>query len=124
MPTYDLRCEQCHVVLEDVVMTISARENATCECGGRLESASWPKRAAHGPSMTRPLRLGGADVEVTTPAQLREYERKNPDARIVSKDDSWLRRHKDNAREKAERKAQNAGFKDLRHQRTELSKAR
>lgn len=122
MPTYDLRCEQCHVVLHDVVMTISARESATCECGGRFESASWPKRVVSGPTMTKPLRLGGADVEITTPAQLREYERNNPDARILSKNDSWLRRHKDNARERAERKARNAGFNDLHHQRVCLSK--
>ena len=124
MPTYDLRCQLCHAVLEDVVMTISAREAATCECGGSFESASWPKRAVSGPTMTRPLRLGGADFEVTTPAQLREYERANPTARVLSKDDSWLKNHKDKSREKAESKAQKQGFKNLNHQRAELAKIR
>ena len=129
MPTYDLQCPECDAEYRNVVMSISSRGTKACDSCGHtpLESRSWPTGIS-GPTETRPLRLGGDGTVITTPGQLREYERNNPSARILAKDDSWLRKHKDNAREKAERLARKKGHNDWdafqSHSKKEKAKAK
>lgn len=62
---------------------------------------------------SKPVRLGGADIEFTDNASLRAYQRENPDVRFVSKDSSWYKNHMDNNRESVERSVKRLGWRDL-----------
>lgn len=122
MPRYDYRCERCGCD-EEIFLKLSEFEivQSCHDCGAAMRRVISPVLTI-GPMPSKPYRLGGADVDISSNEELRKYEADNPTARIVDKDDSWMRKHRDEARERAETVARGQGFRDWR-QRGEKMKA-
>lgn len=112
MPRYDYRCDNCHAE-EERLLTLAEHElMQECHgCGAAMRTVIAAVRTI-GPMPSKPVRLGGADVDVHSNEEMRQYQAANPNARVVDKDDSWMRKHRDESRERAEGLARRQGFRD------------
>ena len=126
MPLYDFACTSCSRESPDVYLSLREHEAYTdgsapvlCECGGSMRTiiSSVP---TVGPTMTRPLTSRQLERDFTSPAEYRRYLRANPHIREHSGSSQTLRRHKDQARERAEVMAQKQGYRDWEHRQDEL----
>ena len=116
MPLYDLQCLGDCGVQEDVFLNLFEADNPLCpECGSKATLLVAPVRTV-GPMTSKPLVMNQLGRTFETPAQLREYKKKNPDAHFYQPNDSTWVRYKDRIRENAERKAKKKGFRDLEDQ--------
>lgn len=116
MPAYDYRCVTGHE-WEMVHSVAECDVDHECPKCGRLGSRIIHAAALHGAIFDKKISIGGSGMTFNTNAELREYERNNPDVKHVSSSDSWWQSHKDEARENAERVAMKKGFRDLDHKR-------
>lgn len=123
MPLYDMVCDACGAFHDGVLMSIAEHdEGMDCERCGAPTRTVIGAVAVVGPMPSKPYVLGGADVEVRSVEELRAYERENPTHRVLSKDDSWMRAHRDRARERAERVARGQGYRDWEHRQQAVAK--
>lgn len=113
MPTYDLTCEPCGVVHEDVVCSIDERNSQPCSfCGGLMTTIMLIAPSVVGPMPSKPLRVSGLDREFTSKKEADDYFKANPSTKVVSKNDSSWKDLKVRARERADKMVQKAGFND------------
>lgn len=124
MPLYDYVCDECGHFEADFYLPL-AEFGATVWCPNDpfLEAEMRTAIAAVstiGPMPSKPVYGGGAEVSIHSAEEMREYKRKNPNSHFVDKNDSWMVRHRDQARERAESVARRQGFRDWEQRREVL----
>ena len=111
MPLYYVDCPKCGLV-EDMYVPLKDHRSATCgSCESKVKVLIRPVLTA-GPLPSKPLKLGGADITLTSSSQLREYKKKNPKAMFLNKNDKVWKDHYDEVRNKVEASAKKRGFRD------------
>jgi hypothetical protein len=115
MPIFDTYCDVCALRTDDVFLK-SSSQPVCPSCKGisrKLPCAP----AITGPTDTKPFIHGQTSTTCTTPAQKRERERKqSEDGVLLSADSIEWKRHRDRAREKADKKAKKRGYRDFADQ--------
>lgn len=112
MPAYDYVCV-CGFE-DEIIHPVRACDDvwACPDCGAAMRRRLTAV-ATIGAMPSKPIVLGQTGIAATSNSEVREYERQNPNHRVVSSADSWWRRHKDTARENAEAQARKQGWRDL-----------
>lgn len=118
MPLYDMRCDTCDT-FDEVFCRYENRNDQACHSCGTLMYIVYKKPLrVVGILPSRPLTLRKQELEFTSNAELRRYQKENPNTVFVDTSDSAWRKHKDSARENAERVAKKAGYRDLDERRS------
>ncbi len=119
MPTYNGRCAQ-HGEFEDL-MKIShyiEQDGLFCpECGEKAATIISAVPVI-GAMPSKPIVIDQIGQTFTSEAEKRAYFAKRPDRTLVDPNDSAFINHKDLARERAEKKAKQMGFRDVEDRRT------
>lgn len=124
MPLYDLACDACGHEEHDVVLPVSERNAAPCECGASMRPLIRPLMIT-GPMPSKPIVVGNGMMEIDSPSRLRAYQKAYPD-RAIATESEW-KETKWRVRQEAEGIAQRRGFRDLedmRRQRREHGRER
>ena len=119
MPLYDINCPQCGLV-EDVICSVEER-NICSECGGEARMK---------PIMPLSVGIIWSNAEVSsqlgrtfeTNKQKREWLKAHPNVQEMTKGSREDRDFGDSIHEKADKAAQQVGFKDKRHYQSETKK--
>lgn len=113
---FDARCPDCQRE-EELLEHRGEFCPERCPCGTAYTAEMRIFGAyAHAPVgvfLTKPLEVSQIGRTFTSNSEWREYQKQNPDARVVSPGDRYWRDFRDRAREKAETHARRAGFRDL-----------
>ena len=125
MPLYTYACDNCELVEDDILLTLAEHEEGyeCTTCMQPMHTVPFPT-ATIGPMPSKPMRLGGAGVDVHSVEELRQYKADNPNDRLLSRNDSGLKQHKWEARQKAEVQSQRMGFRDWDHRQASYQKDR
>lgn len=131
MPLYDFGCEPCDI-LDERYLSISEHEayleshqagdsNQRCPlCEGPMRTVITPVPTT-GITPSKPLYVSGLDRTFHTNAELRAYEKANPNVHIHSTNDGRHRDHMWRARNGAERMAKGQGYRSWGHRQEQLS---
>lgn len=114
MPSYTGRCAQ-HGEFDDY-MKVSQFLSDGLKCPNCGEESRVVIRKAPGilgPLPTKRLDIDQIGQSFGSVAEQKAYFARHPDRAIVSKDDSEFVRHRDMAREKADKAAKRMGFRDF-----------
>jgi putative FmdB family regulatory protein len=126
MPLYDFRCDGDCGYFEDMFIPLAEKDAAVCpDCGGSITTRIGAVVTV-GPMPSKPLRVKQVGREFTSNSEYKQYQRANPDCAIISAGSSEWQKHRDSAREKAERMAKKRGYRDLaqQHERRRVEKAK
>jgi putative FmdB family regulatory protein len=112
MPIYTMRCTE-HGIYDDVFSSMDDRHTKACpECGEYLLIVPTPV-AITGYTSSKPLEIGQIGKRFETNEEFRQYQRDNPDAKILSATER--RDHYDSVRNKVEATAKRQGFRSREH---------
>jgi len=114
MPVYAAQCEECGWEEDDFFVPLQDYDVLGVRCP---ECGEWAKRiilpvATIGPMPSKPLVVDQVGRTFDSSKQLREYMDQNPNAKVLSKNDSEWKAHKDWARNKCEARAKARGYDD------------
>lgn len=106
MPLYDMACDACLVIYEDMLVRVSERHSQKCECGEGLRPVP-PAVSLIGPTDTQPYSMGGETF--TSKAAMDAWQKKTGKHRISTSSPRYLR-IKEGAYKAAENNYKKAGF--------------
>ena len=115
MPVYDIACDSMQECghFEDVIIPLAELDDAICpSCGGPIRRLPRPVRTV-GPMPSKPLTIKQIDRSFESPAELRQYQKENPDAQILSPDSKQWKAKVARVRADAQQQAKKAGYRDL-----------
>jgi len=113
MPMYDFKCPEGCGYFNDIFVPLSQHGKTTCpECNALMTTVIGDV-ALIGPMPSKPLVVGQVGRTFESGKDWREYQRNNPDCRIVSAGSTEWRKHRDVVAEKADARAKKAGYRDF-----------
>ena len=118
MPTYTVECKDHGRDMVVCSMRDYMEEGLfcpRCEKPARVVITATPRI---GPSDDHPLTIKQIGRTFTSKSELDKYFKEHPERAIVAQNDSSFVAHRDKARERAEKKAKEAGFQDLNDRRS------
>lgn len=122
MPLYDVRCTDGCGYFNDIFAVLAEANKISCpSCGKPVVRLIRPV-ATVGPMPSKPLRVDQIGRTFESNEELRDYQRKNGDVEILSSSSNKWQKHKDTARNKAEKRAKQQGFRDLDDKRDHFRK--
>lgn len=118
MILYEGRCKPCNLIFDDVmsVAEFTASGLVCPDCAKPAERFYGQPPGISGPLPSKPLVIKHAGLSFTSQSQVKQYQRENPNARMMTKDDAHWRKHHDGVRAKAERRARARGYTDFEDQ--------
>jgi len=113
MPMYDFKCPDGCGYFNDIYVPLSQHGKTTCpECDALMTTVIGDV-ALIGPMPSKPLVVGQVGRTFESGKDWRDYQRNNPDCRIVSAGSTEWRKHRDAVAEKADARAKKAGYRDF-----------
>lgn len=110
MPLYDIECSRCERVIADVFSPLS--QAPICPfCNARARIVIRPVLTV-GPMPSKPLKMAQIGREFTSNSQWRDYQKANPDVKVLDKNDSSYDKFYTGVREKADKVARKIGYID------------
>jgi len=121
VPIYDVRCTAGCGYFEDVFALLADADEMLCsECSKPVVRVISPVRTI-GPTFSKPLEVKQIGRTFHSEREWRTYQKENPDVEILSASSGAWRKHKDQAREKLNKKAKGQGFRDADHMKNALT---
>lgn len=124
MPLYNLACDACETVYEDVVASVADRNSIPCDtCGKHLRVHIEPVETI-GANFSKPIKVGKKVYETNA-----EFRRANAAAEakgfgLVSKSDTEWKNMNDEMGQRREKTAQAQGFRNESHRQASWKRRR
>ena len=115
MPLYDIACDSAQECghFSDVFIPLSELDIAVCpSCGGPIRRLPRPVRTV-GPMPSKPLTIKQIGRSFESAAELRQYQKENPDAQIVAPGSKQWQKKLDSVRASCQKQARDEGYRDL-----------
>lgn len=113
MPLFDCVCDECRLLFRDELLRPG--EEFDCPECGRQARRQIGQASMVGPTERHPEVYRGQGLAFTSARALREYQKKVPDARMVSKSDSAYKNMYERVRAQNEETAKKQGYRDWDH---------
>lgn len=115
MPMYDLACDSCQILYEDVFLSVSERDRQVCdECSGALRTVIAPVPNI-GANWSKPIKVGFETFHTNAEFRKANREAESEGYGLVSKGDTKFRTMWDRLSDKRERTAKAQGFRHDGH---------
>lgn len=115
MPWYDLACDGCCIVYEDVLCSIKERDKQVCpECGSTLRTSITPVLTV-GVMPSKPIKVGNETYTTNAEFRAARSEAEAAGFRLCEKSDNRFKNMQDRLSARREKTAKAQGFRNEAH---------
>ena len=116
---YDCTCNTCGALTADVLIRGSEFDPHMChKCGGTSLKPCFPNTRVIGAMPSKPI--DGGTQTFATNKEYRDWQKANPDLRILSDDNPIYKRHRRETERQADAAAVRAGYRSTGHRREQM----